>query len=87
MCVELVTWQFVKHGQGRKIKGKIKKIEKCKVCPFREGCYKEGAKSRTYSVSIKFTVHKEQESFQNSEEFKELARSRYKIEAKNSKGE
>ncbi len=59
-------------------------IEKCKLCPFREGCYKEGAKSKTYSVSIKSTEHKEQEAFQNSEEFKELARSRYKIEAKNS---
>jgi hypothetical protein len=59
-------------------------IEKCKICPFREGCYKEGAKSKTYSVSIKSTEHKEQEAFQNSEEFKELSRSRYKIEAKNS---
>jgi transposase len=59
-------------------------IGKCKVCPFREGCYKEGAKSKTYSVSIKSTEHKEQEEFQNSEEFRELARSRYKIEAKNS---
>jgi hypothetical protein len=59
-------------------------IEKCKVCPLREGCYKEGTKSKTYSVSIKSTEHKEQEAFQNSEEFKELARSRYKIEAKNS---
>lgn len=42
------------------------------------------AKSKTYSVSIKSTEHKEQEEFQNNEEFKELARSRYKIEAKNS---
>jgi hypothetical protein len=59
-------------------------IDKCKICPLRNGCYKEGAKSKTYSVSIKSTEHKEQEVFQNSEEFKELARSRYKIEAKNS---
>lgn len=59
-------------------------IKKCNKCSFREGCYKEGAKSKTYSVSIKSTEHKEQEAFQNSEEFKELARSRYKIEAKNS---
>lgn len=59
-------------------------IEKCKICPFREGCYTEGAKSKTYSVTIKSTEHKEQETFQNSDEFKELARSRYKIEAKNS---
>lgn len=58
--------------------------EKCKVCPFREGCYTEGAKSKTYSVTIKSTEHKEQEAFQNSDEFKEQARSRYKIEAKNS---
>lgn len=59
-------------------------VEKCKVCPFRKGCYKEGAKSKTYSVTIKSTEHKVQEAFQNSDEFKEKAKSRYKIEAKNS---
>ncbi|AGK53430.1 IS1182 family transposase [Bacillus sp. 1NLA3E] len=59
-------------------------IEKCKVCPFHEGCYKEGAKSKSYSVTIKSTEHADQEAFQNTEEFKELAKSRYKIEAKNS---
>ncbi len=26
-------------------------VEKCKVCPLKEGCYKDGAKSKTYSVS------------------------------------
>ena len=59
-------------------------INKCKVCPLREGCYKEEAKSKTYSVSIKSIEHKDQEAFQNSEEFKSKAKSRYKIEAKNS---
>jgi hypothetical protein len=59
-------------------------IEKCKVCPFRNGCYKEGAKSKTYSVTIKSTEHREQEAFQDSEGFKTLAKVRYKIEAKNS---
>jgi transposase len=59
-------------------------IEKCKVCPFRNGCYKEGAKSKTYSVTIKSTEHREQEAFQDSGEFKTLAKERYKIEAKNS---
>jgi transposase len=59
-------------------------VEKCKVCPFREGCYKEGAKSKTYSVTVKSTDHTDQETFQNTEGFKELAKSRYKIEAKNS---
>src|SRR5690606_29275240 len=28
-------------------------VEKCKICPFREGCYKEGAKSKSYYVTIK----------------------------------
>src|SRR4051794_16679809 len=59
-------------------------IKKCKVCPLREGCYKEGSKSKSYSVSIKSIEHKDQEAFQNSKEFKEKAKSRYKIEAKNS---
>ena len=59
-------------------------VEKCKVCPIKEGCYKEGAKSKTYSVSLKSTTHKEQASFQETEEFKTKARNRYKIEAKNS---
>lgn len=59
-------------------------VKKCKVCPFKEGCYKEGAKTKSYSVSIKSNEHLEQEAFQNSEEFKRLAKERYKIEAKNS---
>lgn len=59
-------------------------IEKCKVCPIKDGCYKEGAKSKTYSVTIKSTEHKEHEAFQNSDDFKEKSKERYKIEAKNS---
>jgi hypothetical protein len=59
-------------------------VEKCKRCPLREGCYKEGAKSKTYSVSIKSFEHTEQMAFQESEYFKEKAKERYKIEAKNS---
>jgi hypothetical protein len=59
-------------------------IDKCKRCPLKDGCYKEGAKSKTYSVSIKSTEHSEQKTFQESEYFKEKAKERYKIEAKNS---
>lgn len=51
---------------------------------MRNGCYKEGAKSKTYSVTIRSTEHKEQEMFQNSNDFKEKSKERYKIEAKNS---
>lgn len=59
-------------------------IEKCKHCPIKEGCYKEGAKSKTYSVSIKSNEHTEQAKFQESDYFKEKSKERYKIEAKNS---
>jgi hypothetical protein len=59
-------------------------VEKCKVCPFKDGCYKEGAKSKSYSVSIKSNVHSEQIKFQESDYFKEKSKERYKIEAKNS---
>ncbi|ANS76302.1 transposase [Paenibacillus yonginensis] len=59
-------------------------VEICKRCPLREGCYKEGAKSKTYSVSIKSNEHKEQMAFQESEYFKTKSKERYKIEAKNS---
>ena len=46
-------------------------IEKCKICPQKEGCYKDGAKSKTYSVTIKSDLHKSQITFQESEHFKE----------------
>lgn len=59
-------------------------IEKCKYCPHKEGCYKEGAKSKSYSVSIKSDEHSGQAEFQESDYFKEKSKERYKIEAKNS---
>lgn len=79
-----------KAREGKKNQGANQKytyyfdIKKCKTCPLKEGCYKEGAKSKSYGVTIKSTEHKEQVTFQNTEEFKEVAKSRYKIEAKNS---
>ncbi len=59
-------------------------VEKCKICPFQEGCYKKGAKTKSYYVTIKSEEHSDQEAFQQTEEFKQMAKSRYKIEAKNS---
>ena len=59
-------------------------IEKCKTCPLKDGCYKPGAKSKTYAVQIKSAIHQEQQAFQDTDYFKEKARHRYKIEAKNS---
>ncbi len=59
-------------------------VEKCKVCPLKEGCYKDGAKSKTYSVSIKSELHQEQMAFQETDYYKQKSKHRYKIEAKNS---
>ncbi|HED0876544.1 TPA: IS1182 family transposase [Campylobacter jejuni] len=79
-----------KARQGKKGVGKNQvdtyyfDVEKCKHCPFKEGCYKEGAKSKTYSVRIKSNEHTEQAEFQESDFFKEKSKERYKIEAKNS---
>ena len=59
-------------------------VEKCKTCALREGCYKAGAKHKTYSVTIKTDTQQEQLTFQETTEFKEIYRNeRYKIEAKN----
>lgn len=59
-------------------------VEKCRTCAFKNGCYKPEAKTKTYSVSIKSDEHLEQMEFQQSDYFKEKAKHRYKIEAKNS---
>lgn len=59
-------------------------IEKCKRCKFKEGCYKEGSKFKTYSVKIKDDIHIKQMDYMETAEFKELYSERYKIEAKNS---
>jgi len=79
-----------KACQGKKNRGKNQAecyyfdVEKCKCCPLKEGCYKDGSKSKTYSVTIKSDLHQSQIEFQESNYFKEKARERYKIEAKNS---
>ncbi len=79
-----------KARQGKKDRGKNQAdtyyfdVEKCKVCPLRENCYKPGAKSKTYSVTIKSDLHKEQMDFQETDYYKQKTRERYKIEAKNS---
>ena len=58
-------------------------VEKCRTCALRNGCYKPGAKSKSYSVSIKSSEHQAQMKFQESDRFKLLSKERYKIEAKN----
>jgi transposase len=79
-----------KARQGKKEKNRNQvstyyfDVNKCKCCSLRDGCYKEGSNSKTYSVSIKSDIHKDQMAFQETEYFKGRARQRYMIEAKNS---
>jgi transposase len=58
-------------------------IEKCKRCPFREGCYKNETNFKTHNVVIQSDIHKEQKEFQETNYFKERAKQRYMIEGKN----
>ena len=58
-------------------------VEKCKHCPFKDGCYKEGAKTKTYSVKIKDDVHIKHMDYMEKKKKKNLYKERYKIEAKN----
>lgn len=58
-------------------------VEKCKHCPFKDGCYKDGAKTKTFNVKIKDDTHIAQMDYMKTEEFKTLYKERYKIEAKN----
>jgi len=59
-------------------------VEKCKTCALKDGCYKPDSKTKSYSVSIKCNEHQEQMEFQQTDYFKDKAKHRYKIEAKNS---
>ena len=76
-----------KAKQGAKNKNQVIAyyfdVEKCKVCAQRDGCYKEGAKSKSYSVTINSKEHEVQIEFQKSDYFKDKSKHRYKIEAKN----
>ncbi|HVI41199.1 MAG TPA: IS1182 family transposase [Anaerovoracaceae bacterium] len=75
--------KHLKDGQGT-VESYYFDVEKCKHCPSRDGCYKDGTKTKSYSISIKTNTHQEHMDFQESEYFKEKSKERYKIEAKNS---
>lgn len=73
-----------KDGQNTENEVYYFDIEKCKHCPHKEGCYKEGTKYKTFSVKIKDDVHIKHMEYMETEEFNQLYAERYKIEAKNS---
>lgn len=72
-----------KSGKDTRVESYFFDVEKCKYCKRKEGCYKEGAATKTYSVKIKQAVHVDQQEYMETDEFKELYKERYKIEAKN----
>ena len=60
-------------------------INKCKHCPLKEKCgFKDGQQFKTFSVTNKMAdIHQEHKNKQETQEYMELAKERYKIEAKN----
>lgn len=72
-----------KNGIDTRVESYYFDVEKCKHCPHKSRCYKEGSKTKSFSVKIKADAHIEQMEYMDSEEFKELYAERYKIEAKN----
>ena len=78
------------HCGGKKKKGETRQIisyffdvEKCKQCPLRNGCYKDGAKTKSYNETISSDLHQAHIAFEQTEAYQQLYRERYKIEAKN----
>lgn len=72
-----------KNGKNTQVECYYFDVEKCKHCPFKAGCYKEGAKTKTFNVKIKDETHIEHMDYMETNEFKELYSNRYMIEAKN----
>lgn len=83
MAIKKIHQKGNEHNNYTEIDNYFFDIEKCKRCPFREGCYKEGAKSKSYSVTIKKDIHINQMDYMETDEFKTMYSERYKIEAKN----
>ena len=53
-------------------------VGKC-FCPLKNGFYKDGAKTKTYSVSIKSNLHREQIIFQETDHYLQKSKHRYRI--------
>jgi len=59
-------------------------VERCKSCPLEGICHKIGTKSKTYSITLKSNLHQDQIRFEETDEFREKSKIRYRIEQKNS---
>lgn len=83
MAIKKAHQKGNEHNNYTEVDNYFFDVEKCKRCPFREGCYKDGAKTKSYNVTIKKDIHINQMDYMETEEFKTLYAERYKIEAKN----
>lgn len=83
MAIKKAHQKGNKHNNYTEVDNYFFDVEKCKRCPLKEGCYKEGAKTKSYNVTLKKDIHINQMDYMETEEFKKLYGERYKIEAKN----
>lgn len=83
MAIRKVHQKGSKHNSYSEVDTYLFDVEKCKWCPFKEGCYKEGAKTKSLNVTIKKEIHSQQMDYMKTDEYQELYKERYKIEAKN----
>ncbi len=60
-------------------------VTKCRNCPLKDKCgFKDTQKSKTYNVTIEMSpIHAEYQAKQETQEYRDLAHARYKIEARN----
>lgn len=83
MAIKKVHQKGNKNNNYTEVDNYFFDVEKCKHCPFKNGCYKDGAKTKSYNVTIKKDIHINQMDYMETDEFKNLYKERYKIEAKN----
>lgn len=86
-----MAFKVVLHGKKKSKNGEENLYEthffdvnKCKTCPFKDKCGYKGGATKSYSVIIKKTeLHQNHQDRQNTQEYQNLAKNRYMIEAKN----
>lgn len=83
MAIKKIHQKGNKHNNDTEVDNYFFDVEKCKHCSLKNGCYKDGAKTKTYSVTIKKEIHINHMDYMATDEFEKLYKERYKIEAKN----
>ena len=72
--------QGKKRENNNQVKTSYFNAGKCKKYPLKKDCYKQGAKTKSYSVSISRQIHLDQLAFEDTPEFKEESKHCYKTE-------